>query len=263
MSSHEELRALAGGYALGILTEEERDLFEAHLAVCAECVTEVRQMLDVVEALGPAIPAGTAAAMPPGPVHRPDAQPGARGSLRSFFGTPWRTAAVALLALAAIVLGIIGVRQRQEVGRLRESLRAAQARTADIEQKLEEVRGALIGATPLTTEILAASDLAPIRLSGVGNAAEAGGHVFWSDSLGWVFVATDLPPLPPGLVYQLWIITAERPISAGLLSPDPQGRAEIVHRVDNALRPRAVAVTAEPAGGVPAPTGPKCLVGTL
>ena len=57
--THEELRALAPGYALGILDTEERRLFEPHLEACPECADEVRSLLTAVDALARSVPQRT------------------------------------------------------------------------------------------------------------------------------------------------------------------------------------------------------------
>ena len=68
--------------------------------------------------------------------------------------------------------------------------------------------------------------------------------------------------LPSARVYQLWAIAGGQPISAGTFVPDAQGRYELVADVPSLLeRPAALAVTVEPQGGVPSPTGPKYLLG--
>jgi anti-sigma-K factor RskA len=77
-----------------------------------------------------------------------------------------------------------------------------------------------------------------------------------------VFTASNLPVLPPDRVYQLWVVTAEAPVSAGLLQPDAAGAVSIVAETPLDIgTPIAMAVTVEPAGGVPAPTGEKYLIG--
>jgi anti-sigma-K factor RskA len=113
--------------------------------------------------------------------------------------------------------------------------------------------------------ILTAPDVARVDLAGqqpVSPAATA--RAFWSRSRGMVFNASNLPPLPAGRTYQLWVVTAQAPISAGLLTPDTQGSvSEVFNTPPDIPQPVAMAVTIEPAGGVPAPTGDKYLVGTL
>jgi anti-sigma-K factor RskA len=64
-------------------------------------------------------------------------------------------------------------------------------------------------------------------------------------------------------VYQVWVVTAQAPVSAGLLVPDVSGGGTAYYMTPQDIAaPVAVAVTLEPAGGVPAPTGDKYLVGT-
>jgi hypothetical protein len=115
-----------------------------------------------------------------------------------------------------------------------------------------------------TLAILSAPDLARIDLAGQPPADSARARAFWSRSRGLVFTASNLPPAPPGRTYQLWVVTADAPISAGLLKPDASGAVNIVIDTPPDLpAPVAMAVTLEPEGGVPAPTGEKYLIGTL
>ena len=77
-----------------------------------------------------------------------------------------------------------------------------------------------------------------------------------------MFTASDLPPLRAGRTYQLWVVTPQQPVSAGLLELDPAGRVTQAFNTPPDLQnPVAIAVTDEPAGGVTAPTGDKYLVG--
>jgi anti-sigma-K factor RskA len=77
-----------------------------------------------------------------------------------------------------------------------------------------------------------------------------------------VFNAERLPALDAARVYQLWTIHNGTPVSAGLLRLDAQGGTS--HQAPapaGATAPEAVAVSIEPAGGVPAPTGAIVLIG--
>ena len=78
-------------------------------------------------------------------------------------------------------------------------------------------RGAAVGAR--------APDTARVDLAGQPAAPSASARAFWSRSRGLVFTASNLPALPEGRVYQLWVLTGQpAPISAGLLTPDRDGR---------------------------------------
>jgi len=113
-----------------------------------------------------------------------------------------------------------------------------------------------------TTAVLAAPDLARIDLQGQPVAPDARARALWSRSRGLVFTAANLPPPPAGKSYQVWVVTAQAPISAGLLTPDPSGVGTQYYMTPADIAPPvAVAVTLEPAGGVPAPTGERFLVG--
>jgi anti-sigma-K factor RskA len=71
-----------------------------------------------------------------------------------------------------------------------------------------------------------------------------------------------LPPLPAGKIYQVWLVAGGPPVSAGLVAPDEVGRGASFFRTPvDVTGPVTVAVTIEPAGGVPAPTGAFYLTG--
>jgi anti-sigma-K factor RskA len=77
-----------------------------------------------------------------------------------------------------------------------------------------------------------------------------------------LFYAFGLSPLPQDKTYQLWYIAAGKPVSAGTFAVDPRGTASL--RVDRVGDPRSIqawAVTVEPRGGVPQPTGAMVLKG--
>ena len=113
--------------------------------------------------------------------------------------------------------------------------------------------------------VLTAPDVATIVLAGQPEAPDSHARAFWSRQRGMVFSASKLPPAPPGKTYQVWVVTTDPvPVSAGLIEPDSQGRVEVVFATPpDIAQPKAVAVTLEPAGGVPAPTGAKYLVGLV
>ena len=54
--NHDDFAALAHGYALGTLTEDEARRFATHLQTCEECQRSVREMAVVGEALARALP---------------------------------------------------------------------------------------------------------------------------------------------------------------------------------------------------------------
>lgn len=132
---------------------------------------------------------------------------------------------------------------------------ASERKVAELRRVTTEAQGQIV--------VLAAPDVARVDLIGQSAAPSAMARAFWSRSRGLVFTATDLPALPAGRTYQLWVVTARAPISAGLVRPDATGRASMIFETPPDIPPPvAMALTLEPEGGVPAPTGARYLVGT-
>src|SRR4029450_6400198 len=142
--------------------------------------------------------------------------------------------------IIAVGASVYAVRLQRQIGELQARFEQAQA----------------------TTAVLSAPDLARIDLQGQPVAPDARARALWSRSRGLVFTAANLPPAPVGKSYQVWVVTAQAPISAGLLTPDSSGVGTQYYMTPVDIAPPvAVAVTLEPAGGVSAPTGERYLVG--
>lgn len=175
----------------------------------------------------------------------------------------WWLATAASLALVA-GLTIYTAQLRTRIAGLENELRDTRARADEAQQRMTVAQRTATGAQTAVA-ILTAPDVARVDLAGQQPVSPgASARAFWSRSRGMVFNASNLPPLPAGRTYQLWVVTAQAPISAGLLTPDIQGTVnEVFNTPPDIPQPIAMAVTIEPAGGVPAPTGDKYLVGTL
>jgi len=92
-----------------------------------------------------------------------------------------------------------------------------------------------------------------------------GARMFWDRlSNRWTLITHDLQPVPAGRTYQLWLVTARaEKISAGTFNTDAQGRAVV--QATYALAEAdlaAIAITEEPEGGSPQPTGTILVAGT-
>jgi anti-sigma-K factor RskA len=249
MSTHEELKANAAGYVLGSLDPEERRAFETHLAGCAECSAEVASLRPVIGALATAVPQVTPRAelrdrILSGIVA--GAGEGAGLKTRPYTVHDRKSPApLTWLPLAAAI--VIAVGAAVYVARLQRQMGELQARFDQAQA---------------TTAVLAAPDLARIDLQGQPVAPDARARALWSRSRGLVFTAANLPPAPAGKAYQVWVVTAQAPISAGLLTADSSGVGTQYYMTPADIAPPvAVAVTLEPAGGVPAPTGERYLIG--
>ena len=152
-----------------------------------------------------------------------------------------------------------------------------QQRTAGLERELSRVDAdvARLRSTIAETEaqadravsILTAGDMRRIDLDGVQASRAATARAYWSTSQGLLIVADRLPAPPPGRTYQVWLIGSESagPVSAGLINSESSGRGMLIVPAPEGVQGGTVtvAVTDEPEGGLPAPTGSQHLVGSL
>lgn len=262
MTQHADVKANAAAYALGSLDADERTAFEAHLAVCSECAAEVYSFRPVADALARGVPGRT-----PRPELRDRVLQGfsSAGSIapirsrRVISIQSWMPLAASLVLTAAV--GVYAARLQTRVNDLESRLDEAILQASTAERGMAAAQRV---ATELQSSmgVLAAPDLVRIDLAGQPTAPRANARALWSRARGMVFAASDLPQLPAGRVYQVWVVTAQAPVSAGLLMPDPAGGGlTYFMTAPDIPAPTAVAVTLEPAGGVPAPTGQMYLVG--
>ena len=265
IDDHDAFSDLAAPYVLGALTSDERTAFVSHLATCAICQQEVASLAPIVEALPQtldqaSLPAGLkarvlAAAMASPAANEPTAQ-----RLQAPRSSRWVGWLAAAATLAAVVSGAIAWKARSENTRLRGELAIAEERAASLDRQIVALQATAASAQQ-TAAVLRAADLGRVELAGQTGAREASGRILWSASQGVVFVATHLPPLPPGKVYQLWVV-ADKPHSAGIVVPNAAGQLNMINSEPVAVHPKAFALTVEPEGGRPAPTGPMLLVGS-
>jgi len=260
--------ALAELYVLTTLSPDETAEFEAHLAVCETCTAEVRAARAVLATMAQlALPVDPAPevrqrvlsevsrahgrevrlkADPTGRSAGTDGSADAHGSAATHGWVAW----LALAASVAIAVGggAYAVHVRIEAVHLRDE--AVHLRDQAAQEQV-------------SVAVLTAADLARIDLAGQPTAPKASGRAYWSRSRGLVFTASALPAPPAGRAYQLWVITSQpAPISAGMVNPDAGGAVRVMFNTPPDLaQPVAMALTLEPAGGVPAPTGEKYLVG--
>lgn len=269
-SGHEAVRESTSLYVLGALTPEERAAFEAHLSTCGECAAELRAFSEVASALARAVPqveppaslrdrtlAAATGALPTGGTPEPRL-----GRAQTPSGSLAWLAAAASLALAA-GLGIYALQLRSRIDTLETRLRDAVLRAEASERQIADARR-VAAAAQSRIAVLVAPDVARVDLAGQAAAPSATARAFWSRSRGLVFTGSNLPAVPLGRVYQLWFIAGQKPVSAGLIDPGAGGLLDALVNVPADIpAPDVVAVTIEPAGGVPAPTSAPFLAGPV
>ncbi len=252
MKGHEEYQELVAVYALGTLDDQERQKLESHLAsgcdACESALREARLVADdLVHAIAPVAPSAEVRERLLERV-RQDVQPKRSSSQRS------RREIWLALATAASVALAIGL--TFHVLSLRQIIEQERRARFELEERLARAQES-IGA-------FTSPDIQTVSLTGQGPTPGAKARAFVDPANRRLFLYVyDLPAPPVGRTYQLWVIVDGTPVSVGTFGVDPSGNA----RLDSEPLPAfegavAVAVTEEPAGGVPQPTGPMVLLGS-
>jgi anti-sigma-K factor RskA len=82
------------------------------------------------------------------------------------------------------------------------------------------------------------------------------GSIYWDVARHKWIVCANLPQVPTDKTYQLWIVTGKARTSAGLMKIDETGHGHLaVDLSDRTDRLQVAALTVEPEGGSPQPTG--------
>jgi anti-sigma-K factor RskA len=113
------------------------------------------------------------------------------------------------------------------------------------------------------TRVVNAPDTVQVSLAPQAGTPPGTAKVLYNARLGIVVYTGVIAPAPSDKSYQLWLVPASgAPVSAGLVEANQEGGAAVAH-LPQGLSAKAFAVTMEPKGGRPQPTGPKVLVGAV
>jgi anti-sigma-K factor RskA len=250
--SHEPYETDAAAYALGALDGDDRRAFEAHVGggcgTCADFLREHAETLaDVARDTTPMIPPAHVKA---DLLRRLAVTDPARATRRRRRWIRWTVAsAAAVVGVTAFVAGLVASRYEARIGFMaRETARVR----ADLQRQEAALRDRLAVAQGVTDLLVdPATRVVALQASG----APGVGRLVWNETKGGYLFVADVPAPPAGKVYELWTIAGGKPTPAGVFTVDATGRA--THPVAATRSPVQVfAVTVEPEGGVPAPTGP-------
>jgi anti-sigma-K factor RskA len=245
--THDELKSLIAPYVLGAISPEEMEEVRSHIISCEECMAEADGYSGAVSALAlsvrpEALPDSlidnvmrqaradadeTPAVTPP----TSDDSEGARVTeLRRPRPVYGLVAAAAALLLVAVLAGAL-IATTNDLDDTRDQLALERERV----EQLAQTEGAMRLGAP---------------------SSEAVGAMLPTDE-GGVFVVHGLDDPPTEHTYQVWLLEDGQPTSAGTFDPSSGvGAIQTDHSLDGV---DGVAVTVEPEGGSPAPTGDQVL----
>ena len=253
MTAHEQFADDLALLALGALQGNEPVTLEKHLEECSSCRRELERLrgdmaLLALSALGPAPPRRSRDRLLKAIAREPRAQKSTQRRA-SFFWTilPW-LATAAFLLLAGFFW--------QQSDRLSQQVARLQDQSAQQQAQLERAREVVstLASTEAMRVTLVAAQTPP---------QPQGKAIYVKDRSSLIFLASNLPPLPPQKAYELWLIpTNGTPIPAGVFKPDARGSATVIQPpLPTGVEAKAFAITVEPEQGSSTPTMPIVMMG--
>jgi len=251
----EDLQETAILYAAGALGETERREYARHLDEdnCDACRAEVLEFEAAAQSLAVSLPMQTpsesvkkrlmaqAEALSAMPLPRQER----KGSFFALAG--WLTAAASVLVLVIVL---------SSNTTLRSQVDDLKSRVVDLENQIGTQKSLLASLT--------SPDIRIINLAGQGATPKARARILWDEPAhNWHVRITGLPQAASARSYQMWFVPKTgNPVSARVFNTNPDGSAEMEIAVPAEVTTlMAAAVTDEPAGGRPQPTGGFVLLG--
>lgn len=252
--------------ALGVIAGEECESFRVHIASCTECARNFAAAQGRVALFALAAPpqnpppaarenllrrirAGEApAAEIPEKMRSTTLQRAVPRGVR-WWNSLW-VPAVAVLAVATILLWVNNHRIDNQLHQLQQT-----EQDAELQAQQEKT----------LVSFWSAQDTQAVTLSPKPSVPKgAWASVKFNSRLGMVCYTGDLPAPPPHMEYQMWILPMTgNPISAGAFMPRSFSNGNwCMAKMPEGLDCKSFAVTIEPMGGMPHPTGPQVLSGT-
>ena len=230
--NHVRFEELKDAYVLGALPEEERREFEEYLAAHPERQAEIGELGTVAGLLAlspqeqeppPELRRRIMDAVEAEAIHPAES----RRSWRALIGELLSARNLALGAATMLVIGLFSWNM------------VLQGETQDLQGRIQSLQD-----QPQEPQM--------VELGGTGTEQGARAELVTLEGDRAVLVVEDMPPVPEGKTYQIWVIEDEVPKPSGLFKPKQDSVAAVIeHPLGGG---DVIAVTVEPEGGSPKPT---------
>ena len=184
----------------------------------------------------------------------------ARGGANVHYLSRYRIAAAAAVLFLVSSLGLFFFNQNLETDLESQKELVAQKETTiriletEVEQKSELLA------------ILEARDVDLVLMDGLEVNPNGFGKVVWDKDNGQALLqVANIPAVPTAKEYQLWFVINNQPYSAGVFAVNDPSRDNFfkIQELNQSASQGAFAITLEPEGGSPQPTGDMYMLGAL
>ncbi len=249
---------LLESYAFGTLDEAERAAVDAHLLTgCAECIGRLRDASELSVRLAQAVPQ---VAAPPRAKERlferihSTQHPTKPDRLATRLRFAWTAAAVSAATAGILLWQTVAL--RREVSDTHRLLAATVADMGKLRTELSSYRADV--EKYKNAMMLGEPGVRFVSLDGMDpNRSSFGSVVTKPDKSAGMLYVYRFPMAPEGKEYQLWgLRDGLPPVSLGMFSVHPDGTAMLTMKsIPESTHIVGFAVTIEPKGGMPQPTG--------
>jgi len=247
--------------ALGVIDGEECQNLRAHIASCAECSRNFAAAQGRVALFAFAAPSHNpssdvrerllkkirAEGIPARETRPEKLSPSTTRPAIRWWNSFW-IPATAILAIATVFLWVNDRHMDDQLQKMRET-----------EQMFE---GEMHHQRELVS-FFAAGDTKAVSLSPKAKNSSDWARLRYNTRMGMVCYTGDLPTPPPNKEYQMWIVPiVGSPISAGAFMPAAFNNGHMcMVKMPEGISCKSFAITLEPMGGMPHPTGPEIVSG--
>ncbi len=272
-ANKEKFEELCAGYVLNALEPEEREEFEMLLQNASE---EERELYQEMRSAANQIAFSVEGNQAPGVVRErilAQVQPEEDGhsekpenemsssdaDTNNFDRGTFAIAASFALLLVTLSLVFYSFNLSTEISNQEKVIEEQQARISELQNDVQQKEELL--------SILESREVDLVMMSGMEVNPNGYGKVIWdSESNRALLQVSNLPAVPSDKDYQLWIIKNNKPVSAGVFAVNDPGKDSFFKIEEMAAGEQAAdafAITMEPKGGMPQPTGDMYLMGNM
>ena len=272
-TNKEKFEELCAGYVLNALEPEEREEFEMLLQNASE---EERELYQEMRSAANQIAFSVEGNQAPGVVRErilAQVQPeenelsekaenemsSSDEDTNNFDRGTFAIAASFALLLVTLSLVFYSFNLSTEISNQEKVIEEQQARISELQNDVQQKEELL--------SILESREVDLVMMSGMEVNPNGYGKVIWdSESNRALLQVSNLPAVPSDKDYQLWIIKNNKPVSAGVFAVNDPGKDSFFKIEEIAAGEQAAdafAITMEPKGGMPQPTGDMYLMGNM